>query len=328
MESSVDRRRIRRRALVLPTAARVAALAVPGGVTALGWTEALAQEALAPLTLFVPTPARQGRTLVIEVETGGMEAPLSVSGSLGRTDTASVMPLRFFPAGETRFRAFAGLPVDAPIGPWTVTVAAGNSPGPEPLTSQTADLEVVDGGFRLQRLVFAPDLLSLLDPQVGDMERLTLATVVAESAPAPLWRGRFRLPVTGPLVTSHGARRDYLDPAGNTLAHSQHGGIDIAAPWGTPILAPAAGTVAFAGRWSIRGNVVILDHGTGVHTVHGHMMNFAVAPGQTVAAGQPVGYVGSTGLSTGPHLHWEVRVNGVAVEPLEWTERNDLAVAV
>jgi len=264
---------------------------------------------------------------VIEVETGVLEPPLSVSGSLGPVDAPASVPLRFFPSGETRLRAFAGLPVDAPMGQWTVTVTVRNTFGLE-APSQTADLEVVDGGFRLQRLAFAPDLLSLLVPQVGDLERLTLATVVAESAPAPLWRGRFRLPVVGPLVTSHGARRDYLDPAGNTLAHSQHGGIDIAAPWGTPILAPAAGTVAFAGRWSIRGNVVVLDHGTGVHTVHGHMMNFAVAPGQTVASGQPVGYVGSTGLSTGPHLHWEVRVNGVAVEPLEWTERDDLAVAV
>jgi len=311
---------------MLPAAARVAALALPGGAAVLGWKGASAQETVAPPTVFVTTPARQGRAIVVEVEMGGLVAPLAVSGSLGHVDVPAMIPLRFFPIGETRFRAFAGLPVDAPIGPWTVTLGTSNALGLEPLTPPAADLEVVDGGFRLQRLAFAPDLLSLLDPQVGDMERLTLATVVAESAPAPLWRGRFRLPVAGPLVTSHGARRDYLDPAGNTLAHSQHGGIDIAAPWGTPILAPASGTVAFAGRWSIRGNVVVLDHGAGVHTVHAHAANFAVAPGQTVAAGQPVAYVGSTGLSTGPHLHWEVRVNGVAVEPLEWTERDDLAV--
>jgi murein DD-endopeptidase MepM/ murein hydrolase activator NlpD len=132
--------------------------------------------------------------------------------------------------------------------------------------------------------------------------------------------------VEGRLVTAHGAWRDYLDPAGQVVSHAQHAGVDLAAAGGTPILASAAGVVAFAGRWRIRGNVVVLDHGVGVHSLYAHAAEHLVAAGQRVAQGQPIARVGSTGLSTGPHLHWEVRAGGVAVEPLEWTQRADLAV--
>jgi murein DD-endopeptidase MepM/ murein hydrolase activator NlpD len=188
-------------------------------------------------------------------------------------------------------------------------------------------LQVVDGGFPVQRLAFAAELIPLLEPQVGRQELLTLAAVMADGAPAPLWRGRFLQPVSGTLVTTHGARRDYLDPSGQTVMQSQHSGVDIGAPFGTPIAAPADGVVAFAGTWSIRGNVVVLDHGAGVHSVHAHASSIAVAHGQRVVRGQVLGRVGSTGLSTGPHLHWEVRVGGVAVEPLEWTQRAELGLS-
>jgi murein DD-endopeptidase MepM/ murein hydrolase activator NlpD len=188
-----------------------------------------------------------------------------------------------------------------------------------------AVVEVVDGGFPAQRLAFTGDLLSLLEPEVGEEERLTMATVFASSTVKdPLWRGRFRQPVVGRVVTSHGARRDYLGPSGSVLQQSQHGGVDLAAPMGTPIAAPGRGIVAFVGRWSIRGNVVVVDHGAGVHTVHAHASALLVSLGQEVEMGQPLALVGTTGLSTGPHLHWEVRVGGVGVEPLEWTQREEL----
>ena len=236
------------------------------------------------------------------------------------------MALRLFPAGETRFLAFAAVAMDESPGPWAAAAGVRNGLGLES-PPHTAGLRVVDGGFSLQRVTFAADLLSLLDPEVGTQERLTLAAVLAASAPAPQWRGRFRVPVAGPLVTAHGARRAYLDPAGREVARTQHAGVDLAAPAGAPVAAPAAGVVAFAGTWSIRGNVVVVDHGVGVHTVHAHLSSIAVAAGQPVARGQLLGRVGSTGLSTGPHLHWEVRVGGTAVDPLEWTQRPDLGLA-
>ena len=95
-----------------------------------------------------------------------------------------------------------------------------------------------------------------------------------------------------------------------------HEGIDLGAAYGTPIAAAAAGTVIYAGWMEGYGNLTVIDHGGGLATAYGHQSRIAVGIGQTVAQGDIIGYVGSTGHSTGPHLHFEVRVNGRAVDPL------------
>lgn len=284
---------------------------------------------------------RPGHAFLAEIkvalESDGAGAPLSVTAGLGPkratgapepsdTETPVAFALHPFPVGQARFMTLAAVPMDEPPGEWVITAGVRNGAGLETAASATV-LQVVDGGFPLQRLPVPAQVVPLLDPDVGALERLTLDTVMAESAPQPLWQGRFLSPVTGALVTAHGARRAYIDPSGHVAANGQHGGVDLAAPAGAAIVAPAAGTVAFAGTWSIRGNVVVLDHGAGVHSVYAHASSIAVAAGQPVTRGQILGRVGSTGLSTGPHLHWEVRVAGVAVEPLEWTQRPELGLA-
>jgi len=97
-----------------------------------------------------------------------------------------------------------------------------------------------------------------------------------------------------------------------------HEGIDIGCAYGAPNRAAAAGTVIYAGWMSGYGNLVVIDHGNGLSTAYAHASSLAVSVGQSVAQGQTVSYVGSTGHSTGPHLHFEVRVNGVAVDPLSY----------
>ena len=95
-----------------------------------------------------------------------------------------------------------------------------------------------------------------------------------------------------------------------------HEGIDLGAPYGTPIAAAAAGMVIYAGWLGGYGNLTVIDHGGGLATAYGHQSRIAVSAGESVAQGQIIGYVGSTGHSTGPHLHFEVRVNGEPVDPL------------
>jgi murein DD-endopeptidase MepM/ murein hydrolase activator NlpD len=112
-------------------------------------------------------------------------------------------------------------------------------------------------------------------------------------------------PVNGPVVSGYGMRWGRM-----------HEGIDIAAGLGTPIRAAAAGTVIHAGWLGGYGNLVVLDHGDGLATAYAHASAILVGVGQSVAQGQTVSLVGSTGNSTGPHLHFEVRVNGSAVDPL------------
>jgi len=115
----------------------------------------------------------------------------------------------------------------------------------------------------------------------------------------------FIWPVNGPVTSGFGMRWGRM-----------HEGIDIGVGSGTPIHAAAAGRVVYAGWMSGYGNLVAIDHGGGVSTAYGHQSSIAVSVGQVVAQGQTVGYVGCTGHCFGPHLHFEVRINGTPVDPL------------
>ena len=123
--------------------------------------------------------------------------------------------------------------------------------------------------------------------------------------------GLFGAPVAGRLTSGYGMRRHPI------LGYVRmHAGIDYAASWGSPIYAVTDGRVQFAGWHGGHGNYVRLDHGAGIGTGYGHMSRIAVAPGMTVHRGQIIGYVGSTGLSTGAHLHYEVYRGGQTVDPM------------
>jgi murein DD-endopeptidase MepM/ murein hydrolase activator NlpD len=112
-------------------------------------------------------------------------------------------------------------------------------------------------------------------------------------------------PVSGPVVSPFGYRWGRL-----------HAGIDIAVSYGTPIHAAAAGTVVLAGWVSGYGNYTCIDHGGGLATCYAHQSSYAVSQGAAVGQGQVIGYVGCTGHCFGPHLHFEVRINGAPVDPL------------
>jgi murein DD-endopeptidase MepM/ murein hydrolase activator NlpD len=117
--------------------------------------------------------------------------------------------------------------------------------------------------------------------------------------------GQLGWPVSAPITSPFGWRWGRM-----------HEGIDLGAAYGAPIAAAGAGTVIYAGWLGGYGNLTVIDHGGGLATAYGHQSQIAVTVGQQVARGQTIGYVGSTGHSTGPHLHFEVRVNGQAVDPL------------
>jgi murein DD-endopeptidase MepM/ murein hydrolase activator NlpD len=144
-------------------------------------------------------------------------------------------------------------------------------------------------------------------------------TDVCQRPPIPrkLWSGLFVLPTTGTFTSVFGSRRAY----GNGPVGSGHSGTDIANPAGTPIFAPARGRVAFSRLLESFGNVVVIEHGEGVFTYYLHMEKALVKEGDMLATGDPVGLMGSLGISTGPHLHWSMVVSGERVDAMEWTER-------
>ena len=114
-------------------------------------------------------------------------------------------------------------------------------------------------------------------------------------------------PINGTISSRFGAR--------SSIRSSVHTGLDIAASRGTPIKAAAGGTVIYSGRKGSYGNMIVIDHGNGVETYYAHCNSLVASAGENVSQGQVIAYVGSTGNSTGPHLHFEIRVNGVAKNP-------------
>lgn len=140
--------------------------------------------------------------------------------------------------------------------------------------------------------------------------------------PQKYWNGTFLRPNAGRISTAYGVRRYYN---GVFAKDYYHRGLDYASGTGSPVKASAAGKVSLVGRESegfrVHGNVVGLDHGQGISTIYLHLNRIDVQPGQMVSAGQVIGTVGSTGASTGPHLHWGLYVNGQAVDPAPWLWR-------
>ncbi|HEY9832239.1 MAG TPA: M23 family metallopeptidase [Stenomitos sp.] len=140
--------------------------------------------------------------------------------------------------------------------------------------------------------------------------------------PEKYWNGPFIKPNSGRISTGYGLRRYYN---GVFAKDYYHRGVDYAGGAGSPVMAPAAGRIALVGRVSegfrVHGNVVGIDHGQGVTSIMMHLSRIDVQEGQMVKPGQRIGAVGSTGASTGPHLHWGLYVHAISVDPAPWREK-------
>lgn len=187
-------------------------------------------------------------------------------------------------------------------------------------TVASLPIPVGAGNFSTAHINFPPDKQRLLDPDLIRSENQQLNDLFAAlPASGPQWPGPFQLPLSKVRVTNGFGGRTVFSNGRGTVYHE---GIDYGAPTGTPIHAVAPGTVLLAEALTVRGNTVYLDHGAGVVTGYFHMSEIDVTPGDAVQAGDLIGKIGSTGLSTGPHLHWEVRVNGRWVNPVPWLQRS------
>jgi murein DD-endopeptidase MepM/ murein hydrolase activator NlpD len=196
--------------------------------------------------------------------------------------------------------------------PFTITYTAADGRQ----VRQQRQVIIADGGYESQVLQLPPDRATLLDPVLVASETQKVAAVWSQVRPELLWRDQFRRPIGEQYETTSpfGTRRSYN---GGPI-DSYHAGQDFGAPAGITVTAPADAIVALAEPLQVRGNAVILDHGGGVFSGYWHLSEFRVTPGQQVAAGDPIGLVGNTGLSTGAHLHWELRIYGIAVDPMQF----------
>ena len=175
------------------------------------------------------------------------------------------------------------------------------------------DLEDVRAEYE-EKVASCNDTLVELEAQeqIAQEDEEELAAALAEreqespaSVPADVSAGGWAWPAQGPVTSGFGPRWGRL-----------HAGIDIGAPTGAPIHAAKGGVVSYAGVMGGYGNIIVLDHGGGMTTRYAHQSRLGASVGQTVAAGEQIGYIGSTGNSTGPHLHFEVRVNDGPQDPI------------
>jgi len=179
--------------------------------------------------------------------------------------------------------------------------------------------------FPVQDIRLPPDKNALVEQEISQAELDYLSPIWSRTATPIQWRDPFLLPLQSafPTTSPYGVSRNYN--SGQYFAY--HTGQDFAAPGGSPVLAPADGVVTLAEPLTVRGISVILDHGAGLFTGYWHLQEALVAPGESVHAGDPIGLVGTTGRSTGEHLHWELRIYGVAVDPMPFLTRPLLAGA-
>ncbi len=180
-------------------------------------------------------------------------------------------------------------------------------------------LRVFSGQRGQQSIQLPPEKSVLLDPEILSTEWQQLIEITDDFSFTRLWDGDFVFPMefaSERTTTPFGVARTYNGESFNSF----HGGLDFAGGLGTPITATADGVVVLAEALDVRGNSVIIDHGWGVYSGYWHLFEITSEVGQEITQGQTLGTLGSTGLSTGNHLHWEIWVGGNQVDPLSWME--------
>ena len=182
-------------------------------------------------------------------------------------------------------------------------------------SQEVAQLEELSAAqeAELERFIRARQQLEEQRRQAADAERRRAAQLAGQAMPPPLNAGApgtFAWPASGPITDPFGMRMHPI-----THQWKMHSGMDIGAPMGSTIVAAAGGRVIYSGWEGGYGNTIVIDHGGQTSTLYGHCSQLFVSEGQDVQRGQAIGAVGSTGESTGPHLHFEIRINGVPVDP-------------
>ncbi|WP_421864334.1 peptidoglycan DD-metalloendopeptidase family protein [Motiliproteus sp.] len=265
------------------------------------------------LNLGLFSPALQAQSLTLpehsSVPGGVALIPLSVDGASAPEARYGKNRVLVVPSAGTEYAeqaswvALVGIPLSTKPGPQQLNVG-----------SEVISFDVVDKHYREQRLVIKnkrkvnPNKLDL--DRIGKEKKKMLAAL-GNWGDSNLNVIRFARPAKGPFSSPFGLKRFF-----NDQPRKPHSGLDIAAPKGTPIVAPAPGIVTDTGDYFFNGRNLILDHGQGLITMYSHMNRIDVEVGQRVELGQQLGTVGSSGRVTGPHLHWSVSLNNVRVDPI------------
>lgn len=251
-----------------------------------------------------PEAPEQGRTFGLQITT---ERAATIGGDfIGKALLVDSDPTR------TTHRIVVGIPALQAPGLYSLNLIMTSDDGAQ--VRYQRDTWIADGGYRAETITLSPGQADLINPQVTQPELDRILTIVSQNTATNYLNAPMGLPCSAPVTSQFGTRRSYNGGAFDQV----HTGTDFAALPGTSITAPAGGVVVLAGTLNVRGNATIIDHGNGVFTGYWHQDEVYVKVGDTVTAGQVIGTIGATGRVTGPHLHWELFVHGVQVDPLQW----------
>ncbi|MEZ4553511.1 MAG: M23 family metallopeptidase [Dehalococcoidia bacterium] len=220
---------------------------------------------------------------------------------------------RMLAVPDGSFWLVLGVPLDAALASDSLRGSARDAAG-QALASAELPYTVVAVDRPADYLTLTPEEASVITQDATVREADIRGLQFAQFDPLPRWSGFFVRPTDGAITTLFGQGRSINGgPVG-----AFHTGVDLANDAGTPVQVAAPGRVAWTGSMPIRGESVIVDHGAGVKTGYHHLSAITSAVGDEVRAGEVIGLVGMTGLSTGPHLHWELTLWGVNVDPMTW----------
>ena len=266
-----------------------------------------------PLSVdLTPVSVSNGNLLLLEIDLAHREV---IAKSLVVSLAGKQIPLSQHPARTTdTYFALIGISYYATQGATDLILEWSDRFGQH---IQTIPIHIREGKYRSERIRVAPRMVS---PSLKDLkrikgERLELKAVYADSLEARVWQSPFENPMTSEITSPFGSRRMF-----NGKMKSYHSGVDYRAPKGTPVYASNTGTVKLAKSLFFSGNLILIDHGLGLFTQYAHLSKIAVVPGQRIQKGELIGYSGSTGRVSGPHLHWGVKLNGVNIDPLQLIE--------
>ncbi len=247
-----------------------------------------------------PLPAIQGSTLIVAVQT---TEPVTLSGRL----IDRKMP---FAAEGGAYYGLIGLDARWASGLYELELTATDDQGQETAVVTGIVIQSRDSGYA--RVALPPSN----NQSAYAIDRERLDPLRSLFTPERHWTVPLQRPCRGTISDYFGVHRAYNDGPYT----SYHTGVDYRAPTGAPVYAPAGGIVVLAERLAVWGNAIVIDHGWGLLTGYAHLSAIEVQVGQQVAAGDQIGRVGTTGASTGSHLHWEVWVGGTPVDGLQWLE--------
>ena len=256
--------------------------------------------------------ATNGSALCLEIDTDHLPNP--VTALTARYQYQSV-PLYVHPVYPgVKYFGLVALPLTSKPGHTHLSVDWTDAKGQH---TRKIPFEIFGGNYRIDTLTVQPGKVNL---KKSDLERVKrekqeLKHIWQSAIDYRLWQSEFELPIESEITSSFGNQRMF-----NNQIKSFHRGTDFRAAVGNPIRAANSGHVRLAKDLFYSGNLVIIDHGTGIFSLYAHLSRIDVATGQQIEKGQQIGLSGATGRVNGPHLHWGIKVNNIYVDPLQFVD--------